>query len=199
MSAELPRHLPPFYNDLMASHAEAWSILSRGAVDRRSAMHTVTVATVGLNGAPRIRTVVLRHVSVPDRTLRFHTDARSGKIAELRHNPQVQIAACDPGQKIQLRITGLATIHQRDEVAVAAWDRAQIKSRECYRQIEAPGTAASRPEDLTRPAEHDGVANFSAVRVAIEEIDWLYLAASGHRRARFRWPDGALAATWLAP
>ena len=42
----------PFSSDLAASLAHAWQLLGRGTVDRRSAFHTPTVATVELDGAP---------------------------------------------------------------------------------------------------------------------------------------------------
>ncbi|NBR79124.1 MAG: pyridoxamine 5'-phosphate oxidase, partial [Alphaproteobacteria bacterium] len=59
-------------------------MLERGAADRRSAFHTPTVATIGLDGRPRLRTIVLRACDTANRSLRFHTDARSDKINELR-------------------------------------------------------------------------------------------------------------------
>ncbi|MGD9409624.1 MAG: pyridoxamine 5'-phosphate oxidase, partial [Thiohalocapsa sp.] len=52
-----------FYNDLDATFDQVWQRLGRGAVDRRSGFHTVQLASVGLDGAPRVRTVVLRGVA----------------------------------------------------------------------------------------------------------------------------------------
>ena len=195
--------LPDFYDDLDASLAEAWHLLIRAAVDRRSPVHTIAIATVGLDGRPKVRTVVLRHTDAPARCLRFHTDARSEKFAEFAANPAVQVLAYDPARKIQLRLSGSALLHRGDDVARAAWQRSQPQSRQCYRQDAAPGTRGSpssaAPDALLAPAAHDGEENFTAVEIAIEEIEWLYLAAPGHRRARFRWPDGQLDAVWLAP
>ena len=53
---------PPFFDDLDASLAHAWRLLTRGVNDRRSGFHTPAIVTVGLDGAPAMRTVVLRHV-----------------------------------------------------------------------------------------------------------------------------------------
>ena len=79
--------LLPCYDDLSASCAYGWSMLERGVKDRKSAFHTPSIATITATGSPTIRTVVLRGCATEDKTLRFHTDTRSGKIAELQENP----------------------------------------------------------------------------------------------------------------
>ena len=42
-----------FYNDLDATLGELWRRLARGVADRRSGFHTVQLASIGLDGAPR--------------------------------------------------------------------------------------------------------------------------------------------------
>lgn len=191
--------IPSYYNDLAGSLQEAWQLLSRGAVDRRSPIHTPAIATVALDGTPRVRIVVLRHVDPTARTLRFHTDKRANKIAEIECNPAMQVLCYDPSSKIQLRLLGRARVHHADDVAHQAFTRSQPQSQLCYRQAAAPGSLALEPSALTDPAAHDGEKNFSAVVIQVDEIEWLYLAAAGHRRARYTWNDGALTSTWLAP
>ena len=195
--------LPAFYDNLDASLSEAWDLLIRAAADRRSPVHTITIASVGLDGLPKVRTVVLRHTDAAARRVRFHTDVRSAKIAEFAVNSAVQVLAYDPGRKIQLRLSGRALVHHAGDYARAAWQRSQPQSQLCYRQDAAPGSQGAPPPAnpgmLLEPAAHDGEQNFAAVEIVIEEMDWLYLAAQGHRRARFRWPDGRLYAVWLAP
>ncbi|PPC86048.1 MAG: pyridoxamine 5'-phosphate oxidase [Hyphomicrobium sp.] len=191
--------IPTYYNDLAGSLQEAWQLLSRGAVDRRSPIHTPAIATVALDGTPRVRIVVLRHIDPTARTLRFHTDKRANKIAEIERNPAVQVLCYDPSSKIQLRLLGRARVHHADDVAHQAFTRSQPQSQLCYRQSASPGSLGSEPTTLTDPAEHDGEQNFTAVVVQIDELEWLYLAAAGHRRARYTWSDGNLKSTWLAP
>jgi pyridoxamine 5'-phosphate oxidase len=192
--------LPSYYDNLDATLKEAWLLLVRGAADRRAAFHTPQVASIGLDGTPKVRTVVLRHTDSAARTLRFHTDLRTAKVAEVAQNPHVQVLAYDPGYKIQLRISGTAKIHRDDGYAQSAWQRSQPQSQLCYRQDAAPGQAGGDPAVLLSPGAHDGQQNFAAVEISVCEIEWLYLAGKGHRRARFTWDgNGALAATWLAP
>jgi hypothetical protein len=46
----------------------------------------------------------------------------------------------------------------------------------------------------------DGRERFCAVDIEVESLEWLYLAAHGHRRARFRRRgDGSVEAGWLVP
>jgi pyridoxamine 5'-phosphate oxidase len=75
---------PALADDLSLTLEEAWSRLTGGVRDRRSPFHTPAIATIGLDGRPRMRTVVLRGADAGQGVLRFHTDLRGGKVAEIR-------------------------------------------------------------------------------------------------------------------
>jgi hypothetical protein len=194
--------LPPWYDDLAGSLAEAWALLVRGAADRRHPFHTPQVATIGEDGAPSVRTVVLRAVAPARRTLRFHTDARSRKARELAAEPRIALHAYHPGAKIQLRLSGVATLHRDDSVADESWRATRPFSRACYRLAAAPGMTAEDPYAALAEAGEGPEAGreaFVAVTVSVARMEFLFLAASGHRRALFDWSGGALAARWLVP
>lgn len=177
-------------------------MLARGAADRRHPFHTLQVATLGEDGAPSVRTVVLRAVEPSARRIRFHTDARSRKARELAAEPRLAICAYHPAAGIQLRLWGEATLHRDDGVAEAAWAATRPFSRACYRLAAAPGTPAPDPyAALTEAGEgaEAGRAAFLAVTVAVARMEFLHLAASGHRRALYDWSSGALEARWLVP
>jgi hypothetical protein len=95
-----------FYNDLDATLGELWRRLARRVADRRSGFHTVQLASIGPDGMPWVRTVVLRGVEAAARRLRVHTDRRSAKFAEPAARPAVEVCAYDPRAKIQLRLRG---------------------------------------------------------------------------------------------
>ena len=63
-------------------------------------MHTPSVATLGLDGRPRIRTVVLRDFDEGAGTLRFHTDRRSEKVSELARDPRIGVHFYDEAAKV---------------------------------------------------------------------------------------------------
>jgi hypothetical protein len=195
---------PSFYDDLDGTLAEAWRLLARGVADRRSAFHHPVVATVGLDGTPRARTVILRGCDAVRRVMRFHTDARSQKIKEIASRPDAALHFYDPAAKIQLRLAGRAVAHRDDAVADAAWAGSRLFSRQCYGVAPGPGTPITAGGDFTLPdtseeATAGGRAQFVAVTVHVDRLEWLYLAAAGHRRARFDWTGGALRAEWLSP
>lgn len=178
---------------------EAFRRLARGVADRRSAFHTPTLATIGADGAPEARTLVLRGFDAATRTLRLHTDARSGKVADLAADPRCALHLYDPGAKLQLRIAGRAAVHGGDAVAEAAWAGSREFSRMCYAIEPAPGTPVAEPPAAPRDAEA-GQAVFRVILLRFDRLEWLELAAAGHRRARFAWDDaGALTSTWLVP
>jgi pyridoxamine 5'-phosphate oxidase len=195
---------PSFYDNLDETLAESWRLIGRGTADRRSPFHHPTVATVGLDGAPKLRTVILRGCDVDARMLRFHTDARSEKAREITRNPRVGVHFYDPGAKIQLRIEGVAALNQENPLADAAWAGSRVFSRQCYGIAPGPGTAISEPDgfslpDTTEDATASGRAHFTAVTVEVQAMEWLYLAAQGHRRARFAWAKGDISTSWLTP
>lgn len=195
---------PVHVESLDAALTEAWRLLARGVADRRSPFHTICVANADAAGAPSMRTVVLRGVDVRVRSLRFHTDLRSQKVADLHRDPRIAVHGYDPGAKVQIRISGRATIHADDAVADAAWNNSRQFSRICYGVVPGPGEPIVAGGDFALPETEAeiaaGRANFAAVVVLVERLEWLYLAHSGHRRAAFTW-DGAgrVEAGWLTP
>jgi hypothetical protein len=193
---------PSHADDLAAARAEAFALLARGVADRRHPFHTPTLATLGLDGAPRARTLVLRGFDAPSRTLRLHSDARSDKVAELARDPRAALHLYDAGGKVQIRLEGTAQVHRDDALAEAAWAASRPFSRMCYAIEPAPGTPIAAPPPAPRPDPGDeaaGRVHFSAITLTFARMEWLWLAAEGHRRALFTWtPDGA-EATWLVP
>jgi pyridoxamine 5'-phosphate oxidase len=187
----------PALADRLWLHLQEWS------ADRRSVWHTPTVATVRGSGQPELRTVVLRHVSPVDWTLRFHTDRRSAKVADHSLSPPVALHVYDPAQRVQVRISGIAHVHCDDGLADAAWAASQAMSRVCYAQPQPPGepvTVDWVPPRAVASDDHDARANFAVVVIQATAVDWLHLAADGHRRVLLmRDTDGRVSGHRVAP
>lgn len=195
--------LPDWYDSLDGSLAEAWRRLARGAADRRSGFHTPMVATLGHDDRPRARVVVLRAADPSLWSLRFHTDRRSEKFAELRADPRIGLTGYDAGAKIQIRIEGSASLHTGDSVADAAWSGSRDMSRACYGVVPGPGQGLSTGAGFALPEHAPEIAagreNFCAVTIEVKSLEWLYLAIAGHRRALFRRDGASMDSTWLVP
>jgi pyridoxamine 5'-phosphate oxidase len=195
--------VPGWYDDLVGTLAEAWRLLARGAADRRSGFHTPMAASLGRDGRPRARVIVLRGADPQTWTLRFHTDRRSEKFGELLADPRIALSGYDAGNKIQMRIEGRATLHTDDALADAAWLGSREMSRAVYGILPGPGQELVQANAFTLPGQSDEIAagrsNFCAVTVQAETLEWLYLASSGHRRALFERRGRAVTSNWLSP
>ncbi len=194
---------PPFYDNLDEALPAAWAMLAEGVAGRRSGFHTLSVATLGLDGRPRVRVVVSRAVDPVARTVRFHCDRRSDKADEIRAEPRLALLGYDAPAKIQVRLEGRASLHIDDVVADEAWAGSRMSSRVCYGTVPAPGSLIPAGGGFSLPADEAEIAagrpNFCAVLVTVERLEFLYLAHSGHRRARFTFAAETVRSEWLAP
>lgn len=179
---------------------EALDLVAEGAADPGSAWRTLALASVGADGAPRARMVVLRRFDRAARVIEMHTDGRSAKVAEFSASPLACVLGWDPAKRVQLRLTGLVEIHADDAVAEEAWCGLRDGTRATYHARPGPGARLDRPEDADQGMDASAArAAFIVLRMSLYEIEWLHLAPDGHRRAVFRWADGVSEAMWLAP
>ncbi len=187
---------------------EIWTMLKRGATRFDDPFHWPVLGTTGKDGC-RLRTVILRQLTLPDRILVCHTDARSAKAREIVDSGKVGWLFYHPKKKVQLRISGQAELHTDDRFADDQWAATRITGRLDYCATQPPGTPVDRPSSglpdfllnkiPTLLESERGRKNFMAISCKIDAIDWLVLSALGHRRARFDWHENRLNATWLIP
>lgn len=190
---------PAFADDLTASKQEAFRLLADAVPNRRSPFHTPTIASLDDAGGPSLRTVVLRGFDAEARSLRFHTDRRSDKARGIARDPRVMMHFYDAALHIQLRVAGRAVLHLEDAVADAAWEGSRSSSRMCYAAPDASGAIVPGPPAAPTDSEI-GRPHFAAVIIGFHRLEWLWLAAAGHQRARFIWDEaGILTADWIAP
>ncbi len=181
--------------------------LGAAARDRKSPMHTPVIGTADGD----LRVMVLRACDPDLAALRLHTDARSPKAALIAERPEMALLAYDPAAKVQIRARGLGRIEREGSVADAAWVAATPFARRCYLTSAGPGSAADGPLSGL-PPELEGVCpteeqllaardNFAVLLITLTELDWLYLAHNGHRRAKFSRGDAGQPwqGTWVVP
>lgn len=181
--------------------------IERAVQDRHHGFRTFGLSTIGLDGVPRSRIVVLRKVFAADWMIRFHTDSRSDKVDEIAKDPRISVLFYDKDLKLQMRARGRAALYRGDEAALAAFEGAKPLGRVCYRIQPGPGSIIERGGDYSHstPGEAEGTTadpgfpNFCAVDLVLGEIEILYLAHEAHRRARFTKTGEFYGASWLAP
>ena len=174
-----------------------WNQLEHGVRSANSPFHTPALATLG-NIGPEVRTVVLRDVIRLTRQLICHTDWRSTKRAQLESNPRASWLFYDPGLKIQLRLRGCMRQQRDTAILRQRWEQSTSNSRKCYASPFAPGTPINEP--MASPCDIEGGwRNFCVLVCVIDDMDWLYLDAGGHRRAQFEWTEHTWSGSWVAP
>ncbi|RDU96167.1 pyridoxamine 5'-phosphate oxidase family protein [Trinickia dinghuensis] len=185
---------------------EIWALLHAGANagKERSPFTMLQAATIGLDGAPAVRTVVLRRVCRELRSLMFHTDVRSTKVAELKADSRISLIGCDLDAGIQVRVRGTARIVEDRNETREVWDSSRPRSLIVYRAPLAPATPVASPFDAHATMETDATASagfehFCLVDIAVSEFDYLHLAQDGHIRAKFIFEQGRWRGQWVAP
>ena len=153
------------------------------------------------------RIVVLRKSDQLNNTVQFHSDIRSDKIEKLKKNPKAAMLFYDKDEKIQVRLKIECVVNHNNEITKESWSKTQHISRKCYLVDNGPGsestspTSGLKPEldnfEFTMEQSEEGYKNFTVIQCKIKLIEWLYLAAKGHRRARFDLETKK--DTWLVP
>lgn len=186
-----------FLNDLNLSLGEAWELLALGKKDRNSPLHTLVVGTNDGQAMPTQRVMVLRSVDTEKRVIRFNSDRRAAKVSQIEAGSYVSVLGYHPEAKVQLRMFGVGKIHTEGPQFDSAWDRASPYGKRCYLANPGPGQIVAEPSSGLAP-ELEGIKpteqqlepakqNFAVLQVEINQLEWLYLAHTGHRRAIFSW------------
>lgn len=195
--------LPSFLADLEAALVHSFGLITKSVRARTAPMHTPVLSTIGRDGRPRSRVVVLRAFDPEARVLRFHTDIRSEKFHELLADPRIAFLFYDPAEKIQLRVEGRASLHRDDAVGDAAWASSQPMSKLCYAIEPGPGYEINGRDEFYLPRDRSdaetGRIHFAAVNIIIDELDFLWLGSEGNRRAVYRFNNQQTAARWCVP
>ena len=196
----------PYYEDFTEIKKKIWSMLNNAVKDRSSPFR-IPVFSCGDNTNIESRIVVLRKSDEDNNLVQFHSDIRSDKINILKKNPKASFLFYDKELKIQVRLKVETIINHNNDVTKQSWEKTQHISRKCYLVDNGPGTESDiptsglKPEldnfDYTKEQSEEGYKNFTVIQCKIKSIEWLYLAARGHRRARFDLENNK--DNWLVP
>ena len=196
----------PYYEDFSEIKKKIWSMLNNAVKDRSSPFR-IPVFSCGNNDNIESRIVVLRKSDENNNIVQFHSDIRSDKIDILKKNPKASFLFYDKELKIQVRLKVEAIINHNNDITKQSWEKTQHISRKCYLVDNGPGTISDEPTsglkpeldnfDYTKEQSEEGYKNFTVIQCKIKSIEWLYLAAKGHRRARFDLENNK--DNWLVP
>ena len=99
--------------------------------------------------------------------------------------------------------------NNQNPIAKEMWGKTKLYSRKCYLTEKAPSSITNFPEDgidkslkgkePSKLESEKGFKNFTVVQNKIHQIDWLHLAASGHRRLKIILKDSIPSFNWIIP
>ena len=197
---------PAYYENLEEIQNKYWSMLDN-AVTNRASPFRIPVFMCAHQDEIDGRIVVLRKSDRANNLLQFHTDLRSPKVGILKKNNKASLLFYDKEEKIQLRTKVECEINNQNSITEESWKKTQHISRRCYLTDSAPGTISDDPTsgmiskledfDYTMEQSEEGYRNFTVVKCKIKSFEWLYLAAKGHRRAKFDLETNK--SFWLVP
>ena len=197
---------PAYYEDFKEIKKKIWSMLD-DAVTNRSSQFRIPVFICGDQKDFDGRIVVLRKSDQSNNLVQFHSDIRSDKIPKLKNNKNASMLFYDKEEKIQVRLKVECNIHHNNETTKESWSKTGHISRKCYLVENGPGTESPNPTsglkpeldnfEFTMEQSEEGYKNFTVIQCKIKTIEWLYLAAKGHRRARFELDNNK--EYWLVP
>ena len=197
---------PAYYENLDEIQKKLWSMLDDAVVNRSSPFRIPVFICANQNDIDG-RIVVLRKSDKENNVLQFHTDFRSPKVNILKKNNNASLVFYDKEEKIQLRVKVTCEINNNNPLAEESWKKTQHISRRCYLTDSGPGTVSENPTsgmiskledfDYTMEQSEKGYKNFTVIKCKIKSIEWLYLAAKGHRRAIFDFENKKN--NWLVP
>ena len=185
---------PAYYENLEEIQNKYWSMLD-DAVTNRGSQFRIPVFICAHHDEVDGRIVVLRKSDRKNNLLQFHTDLRSLKVDILKKNKNASLIFYDKEEKIQLRVKVECEVNNQNFTTEESWKKTQHISRRCYLTDSPPGTVSDNPTsgmiskledfDYTMEQSEEGYKNFAVIKCKIKSIEWLYLAAKGHRRAKF--------------
>ena len=197
---------PAYYEDFNEIKKKIWLMLD-DAITNRASQFRIPTFICGDQSDFDGRIVVLRKSDQLNNTVQFHSDIRSDKIEKLKKNPKAAMLFYDKDEKIQVRLKIECVVNHNNEITKESWSKTQHISRKCYLVDNGPGsesaspTSGLKPEidnfEFTMEQSEEGYKNFTVIQCKIKLIEWLYLAAKGHRRARF--DVETKKDTWLVP
>ena len=203
----MPEEQVSYYEDFNEIEKKLWNLLT-GAVKDRSSEFRTPIFICGNNKDLDGRVVVLRKADQKNNFVQFHSDIRSSKIEKIKKNPNCSILFYGKKEKIQLRLKTECQVNFDNDITKESWKKTGHVSRKCYLVTNGPGTVSEKPTsglngkfdnfDFTKEESEEGYKNFSVIRCRIKSIEWLYLAAKGHRRALINF-EGSKKFTWLVP
>lgn len=155
-----------------------------------------TLATLGLEQLPRLRTIVLREFNENPLRITFFTDDRSKKVMHIQENNKVSLLCYHPERMLQIRFDGIAEREINKDIIEKYKSQLPEPTRIEYQSTAQPGSVISGPEQLEYLESGDF---FTAIHIYPFKVEYLKLNRPRHSRIRFSRTDTGWKSEFLAP
>lgn len=151
----------------------------RAKQDKKHPFRFFTLATVSSENLPKTRMVVLRNFDSQTFQFTIYTDARSGKVMDLKHQNNAQLFFYHSKKKLQLIVHG--TLREQDTPQTLFLSQPEV-ARKDYTSVLPPGTPFNNEEG---PQYESDKNYFMRLVFQTTAIELLQLNSPHHLRALF--------------
>ncbi|MEQ8333129.1 pyridoxamine 5'-phosphate oxidase family protein [Nisaea sp.] len=184
--------------DAAALIDRASALFSTAPQDPQASFRYPVLATIGRDGTPNGRVLVLRTADPGTWQATLHTDGRAEKLAELAAHNAAMLVFYDHAAGLQLRLKGAMATLTDTAARKAIWDTLADSNRPNYRADPPTGSVLGAAGDGIGPDDDQtGFENFTVLTFSAATVDVLKLARTGNRRYRLDLSKGT--GTWLVP
>jgi len=165
--------------DFFEDDMSFWTKLAEHAREQKE-MQRMVLSSVGTEGKPQLRTMILRSLKPREKTLFFYTDSRSDKVEQWQKKPFCEALAYSHSNLMQLRLSGNIKILEQGDLFDQAKDGLVPHQHKDYNSKLAPGSIYDSSQ-----AGLSETLNFALVQLQVEHLEILVLQPKGSEH--FRW------------
>lgn len=176
----------------------AFAEISQAVETAKHPFHNFWVSSLNLDNSPELRTVILRKLDLSANNFLFHSDVRSKKIPQFKHQPKVEALFYAKELKLQLRFKCKVTCHHQNSLSKQQIIQMKDNSKQCYLYPIGPGEALEvKNKEYQSPAltlkkeeiDRQVSQNMSVIECNFYQLDLLWLHHKGHIRILYNWLD----------
>lgn len=184
----------PWHDSLTETLSRAWDTLTPSPENRGLDARLATLATIGPDGFPAQRQLMIRDADRAAAQVTLFTDSATPKSFQIAQFSGISLLFWSPVNRMQIRLTGSAQMIS-GESATQHWHDLPPVSRENYGVTPVPGTPIPGPDAYARTPDP---ARFALIRITARDLDVVTLSEPTHRRALYHAADG-WEGQWVAP
>ncbi|WP_291869977.1 pyridoxamine 5'-phosphate oxidase family protein [Maribacter sp.] len=174
---------------------EIKSELKLALTERNHPLKFCVLSSIDSDNTPHTRIIGVRKVT-NDLKLTLYTDERSNKVSQIKENPNVSLLFYDPNKKMQIKIEGIASIINDQNLLKEKWLKISPEEKKDYSTVDAPGAKMDNPTDLTFLKKKN---YFCIIEIETKSLEYLKLRKENHFKVFFSRDINGWVSEFLVP